>query len=119
MNLISPVQLSEQQLFSAFLSVLKGNGLTLVKLPSGTYKIITDKDASKSYTAVNGKETDDVFITRIFTVDFIDTIDVRDAVKPYVHKYGEVFALKGSSTLIVSDYAQNLIKIAKPQIIGF
>lgn len=111
-NLVTQKPLSGDALFLTFLSVLKVNGFTALKTAEGTYKIVKD---TKALTNANQQTGDqgDVFLTRVFTVNHVDPRAVRDALKPYIHKAGNIYARPDLPMVIVSDYADNMQRLTR------
>lgn len=112
-NVVSSASLSKEGVFQTFLSALRVNGLTVVPTASGAYKIVPDDIAAQDSGPVDEAREGDVLVTRVFDLKFIDPLAVQAAAKPFVFKNGRTFARKGLPLLIVTDYADNLNRIAK------
>lgn len=112
-NVVSTAEVDMEGVFQTFLSALKVNGFTIVPTSSGAYKIVPDDVAAQDAGPVDEARAGDVFVTRVFSLRFADGLAIQAAAKPFVHKNGRVFARKGMSHVIVTDYADNLNRIAK------
>ncbi|MEX0300378.1 MAG: secretin N-terminal domain-containing protein, partial [Kordiimonas sp.] len=112
-NVISSVGVTTDGVFQTFLSALKVNGFTIVPTSSGAYKVVPDEVAAQDAGPVDEDRVGDVLVTRVFPLRFADGLAVQAAAKPFVHKNGRVFARKGMQLVIVTDYADNLNRIAK------
>jgi len=112
-NVVSSAEISVEGVFQTFLSALKVNGFTLVATASGAFKVVPDELAAQEAGPVNEIGVGDNFITRVFILKYADSITVQAAMKPFVYKNGRVFARKGMPLVIITDYADNLERVAK------
>lgn len=112
-NVVSTESVSTEGVFQTFLSALRVNGFTLVPTASGAYKIVPDEIAAQDAGPVDESRKGDTLVTRVFNLRFADPLAVQAAAKPFVFKNGRVFARRGMSTVIVTDYADNLERIAQ------
>lgn len=112
-NLISSEPIRGKLLFETLLSVLKVNGMTAVPTSSGAYKITKSEKALGDSGPVNETVNGDALVTRIFTIKYTDPMTVLAAIKPFVARTGSSFAREGLPMVIVTDHADNLIRIAQ------
>ncbi len=112
-NVVSSETVTVEGVFQTFLSALKVNGFTLVPTASGAFKIVPDEIAAQDAGPVNQERSGDVLVTRVFSLKYADPLAVQAAAKPFVFKNGRVFARKGMPVVIVTDYADNLARIAQ------
>lgn len=112
-NVVSSASLSPEGVFQTFLSALRVNGLTVVPMSSGAFKIVPDDVAAQDAGPVDEERVGDQLITRVFDLKYADPLAVQAAAKPFIFKNGRTFARKGIPILIVTDYADNLERIAK------
>ncbi len=112
-NLISSEPISGELLFETLLSVLKVNGMAAVPTSSGAYKITKSElalgDASPVDKILNG----DALVTRVFKIKHTDPMTISAAIKPYVARTGSSFARAGLPMVVVTDHADNLIRISQ------
>lgn len=112
-NVVSSNGVTTEGVFQTFLSALKVNGFTIVPTSSGAYKVVPDEVAAQDAGPVDEDRVGDILVTRVFPLKFADGLSVQAAAKPFVHKNGRVFARKGMQLVIITDYADNLNRIAK------
>lgn len=112
-NVVSTEAVSVEGVFQTFLSALRVNGFTVVPTSSGAYKIVPDEVAAQDAGPVDEERAGDTLVTRVFSLRYADPLAVQAAAKPFVFKNGRVFARRGMSTVIVTDYADNLDRIAQ------
>lgn len=112
-NVVSTAEVSDEGVFQTFLSALKVNGVALVPTSSGAFKVVPDEVAAQDAGPVDEAHKGDRLITHVFTLNYADPLAVQAAIKPFTFKNGRVFARKGMPVVIVTDYADNLERIAK------
>ncbi|MFC4348036.1 type II secretion system secretin GspD [Kordiimonas lipolytica] len=112
-NVVSTEQVTIEGVFQTFLSALKVNGFTLVPTASGAFKVVPDEVAAQDAGPVDEARKGDLLITQVFTLKYADPLAVQAAIKPFSFKKGRVFARKGTPVVIVTDFADNLERIAK------
>lgn len=112
-NVVSTEEVTIEGVFQTFLSALKVNGFALVPTSSGAFKVVPDDVAAQDAGPVDEARSGDILVTRVFTLKFADPLAVQAAVKPFNHPNGRVFARKGMAVLIVTDFADNLNRIAQ------
>ncbi|MEL7028041.1 MAG: type II secretion system secretin GspD [Pseudomonadota bacterium] len=106
----SPI--SEDEVFQVFLSTLRVHGYAAIPSASGAFKIVPDETASQD-GVVAGEEPlrGDQFATEVFRLRFVSATDAVSALKPLVHRQGQVTANPRTNALIVADYAENLNRL--------
>lgn len=112
-NVVSTEAVTIEGVFQTFLSALRVNGFTLVPTSRGAYKIVPDEVAAQDAGPVDEGREGDTLVTRVFNLRYADPLAVQAAAKPFVFKNGRVFARRGMSMVIVTDYADNLARIAQ------
>lgn len=112
-NLISSEPLSGDVLFETMLSVLKVNGMSAIKSSNGSIKITKTELALTDNALVNVTAMGEQLVTRVFFIKYVDPVMVFNAVKPYVSAGGNSYARDGMPALIVTDSADNLIRISQ------
>ncbi len=112
-SIVSPTPVSPDEAYAVFQSVLASHGLTTVEDDSVT-RIVPIKDARTSGGSVlTVGDRSAGFATRLIPLRHVDAAAVVDAVSPIVSKDGSVGAYRGSNTLIISDTAANISRVAK------
>lgn len=112
-NVVSTEAVDLEGVFQTFLSALKVNGFTVVPTASGAFKVVPDEIAAQDAGPVGETRKGDTLVTRVFNLRYADPLAVQAAAKPFVFKNGRVFARRGMPVMIVTDYADNLERIAK------
>lgn len=112
-TLISSQPIKGAAFFETFLSILRVNGLTAVPMSNGAYKITKTESAMQDTGALEDTPSSDALVTRVFTIHHTDPLAVLAAIKPFVAKTGYSFARNGLPIVIVSDFGDNLLKIAQ------
>lgn len=112
-NVVSTEAVNVEGVFQTFLSALRVSGFTLVPTSSGAYKVVPDEIAAQDAGPVDESRSGDTLVTRVFNLRFADPLAVQAAARPFVFKNGRVFARRGMSMVIVTDYADNLERIAQ------
>ncbi len=112
-NLISTEPISGDLLFETLLSVLKVNGMSVVPTSSGAYKITKSDLALGDGGPVNKNATGDALVTRVFAIKYTDPMTISAAIKPYVARSGSSFARSGLPMVVVTDHADNMIRISQ------
>ena len=112
-NVVSTEAVSMEGVFQTFLSAIRVNGFTLVPTSSGAYKVVPDEVAAQDAGPVDETRAGDTLVTRVFNLRYADPLAVQAAAKPFVFQNGRVFARRGMPTVIVTDYADNLARIAQ------
>lgn len=112
-NVVSSEQVSAEGVFQTFLSALRVSGFTVVPTSSGALKIVPAEIAGQDSVPVDENSSGDLLVTRVFTLKYADGLGVQAAAKPFIDKNGRVFARKGMPVVIITDYAENLKKIAE------
>ncbi|MBE8162471.1 MAG: type II secretion system secretin GspD [Bdellovibrionaceae bacterium] len=113
-TIIAPTQITIEEAYNAFLSALALNNLTVVK--SGNfYKIRLTRDAKQDSIAVyTGKNfpNNDQLITRIIKIRYLNVDQIQKNISQLTSKMGQVNAYKKTNSLIITDYGNNISRIA-------
>jgi general secretion pathway protein D len=107
----STTPLSKQAVFEVFLSSLRVQGFAAIPAGQGIYRIVPEENAvGEAGPSGSGSSA---FVTEVFGLSNITSLDAARMVKPVTDAQGQVIANDGSNTLIVVDYAENLPRIRK------
>jgi len=113
-TIISPTQMSLQEAYDLFLTVLNVKGFTVV--PSGKVnKIVPTREAKENNlpTAFEGSGSEQ-YVTRLIPLQNVDAALLASTVlTPLVPKTSNIAAYVPSNTLIVTDSAANIERLAK------
>jgi len=114
-TIISPTQVTVEQAFAVFESVLKVKGFSLVLGPGNTYKIIPIRDVKESSidTIKDGRPSRnrDRFVTRLVPLRFIDAVTITQTIKPLISKDASLVAYAPTNTIIVTDSESNIRRL--------
>jgi len=112
-TIISKKQMSRDQVYQVFLSVLEVHGYTAI--PSGdTIKIVPDADAKHSGMPTVTDEDPgkgDEAVTRVIEVEHVTAAQLVPILRPLVPPQGHLAAYPQSNVLIISDRAHNIERL--------
>ncbi len=115
-SIISPEEITIQEAYSIFESVLEVNGFALV--PAGkAMKIIPSSEAKqKALSTVVGKrgvprQHSDQFVTQVTRLEYTDADQLSGLIRPLFSPDGHLVAYKPTNTLIMTDMKSNLFRI--------
>jgi len=114
-TIVSPTEVTLDQAFAVFESVLKVKGFSLLKGPGDTYKILPIRDIKESAldTVRGGGESPnrDRFVTRLVPLNFIDAEAITNTIKPLISKDASLVAYQPTNTIIVTDSESNIRRL--------
>jgi general secretion pathway protein D len=114
-TIVSPTEVTVDQAFAVFESVLKVKGFSLVLGPGNTYKIIPIRDVKESSidTIKDGRPSRnrDRFVTRLVPLRFIDATTITQTIKPLISKDASLVAYAATNTIIVTDSESNIRRL--------
>jgi len=114
-TIVSPTQVTVDQAFAVFESVLKVKGFSLVLGPGDTYKIIPIRDVKESSidTIKDGRPSRnrDRFVTRLVPLRYIDAAGITQTIKPLISKDASLVAYAPTNTIIVTDSESNIRRL--------
>lgn len=107
-----PEKVSVQEAYSAFLSILETNGMTVV--PSGKFlKIIETPGAASQGTPVMGPATpvpaEDRYVTRLYRLSHLDSEQVSAVLAKFKTKDGDIST--SGNLLIITDTGTNIRRL--------
>lgn len=103
--------LSKSEYFEVFLSTLRANGLVAIPI-SGGYRIQPVEGAASQPTRVSSRGASrNQFVTEIFRLRNIDATGAVETLRPLVSSQGSLTANKGSNSIVVADFADNVSRV--------
>lgn len=99
--------LGRTELFEVFLSTLRANGLVVTPTGSGAYRISPAGGAAQGPSTVGNER----FSTEVFQLRNIDAASAAETIRPLVGAQGQVLANPAGNSLVVADFADNLVRI--------
>lgn len=114
-TIVSPTEVTVEQAFAVFESVLKVKGFSLVLGPGETYKILPIRDIKESSvdTIKDNRPSPnrDRFVTRLVPLRFIDAEAITQTIKPLISKDASLVAYEATNTIIVTDSESNIRRL--------
>ena len=113
-TLISNKPVTKTKALDSFSTALRTSGFALVET-NGIYRVVTQADAklvSTSVTTGKGKQEGDQIITRVFKLNYESANSLLPVLRPLVSPNNTINAYPGNNTIVVTDYASNIQRIA-------
>jgi len=113
-NLISNKPVTKAKALDSFSTALRTAGFALVEV-NGVYRVVTQADAKLVSTAVSTgktKQEGDQIITRVFKLNYESANNLLPVLRPLVSPNNTINAYPGNNTIVVTDYASNIQRIA-------
>ncbi|MET0333604.1 MAG: type II secretion system secretin GspD [Rhizobacter sp.] len=114
-TLYSEEPLSPREAYLNFLAALRGLGFTVVE-SGGLFKVVPEADAKLQSSTVSvgavSRQGDQV-LTQIFKLSHENANNLVPVLRPLISPNNTINANPGNNTLVVTDYADNLARIAK------
>jgi len=112
-TIIAPTQLSIEESFSLFTSVLSIKGYTIIASGPQTYKIIPSSMAKQEGIIPTDKEiiVNEQYIMKLIETQHIEAQDTLQFLRPIVSRDGHISAFGPSNLILVVDSGINIEKI--------
>lgn len=114
-TIVSPSEVSVDEAYAVFESVLKIKGFTAVPGPGGVLKIVPIRDAKESsIDTIRGDRQSpnrDNFVTRLVPLLYIDAEAITNTIKPLVSKDASMVAYVPTNTIIITDTEANIRRL--------
>ncbi|WP_320420959.1 type II secretion system secretin GspD [Roseateles agri] len=116
-TLYSEQQVSVQEAYLNYLAALRTLGFTVVE-SGGLYKVVPEADAKLQTGTVTVDEGNraprgDQVITQIFRVNHENANNLVAVLRPLISPNNTINANPGNNSLVITDYAENLQRLAK------
>ncbi|MBV1882938.1 MAG: type II secretion system secretin GspD [Pseudomonadales bacterium] len=111
-TVISTTNLSEEEVFELFQSVLNVHGYAAV--PSGSVLKVVPNTGAKQDTIRFAKDSDsrgEELITQVIAVKNTPAVELVPILRPMVPQYGHLAGVASANALIISDHAENIKRI--------
>ncbi len=116
-TVISPTKIPVDEVYKVFESILEVKGFTAI--PAGkVIKIVPARVAKQSPVSISiGKEAEkipfeDRIITQLIPLEYADASQILSLLSPLVSPHGNITVYSPTNTLICTDFASNMKKIA-------
>lgn len=113
-TLISNKPVTKSKVLDSFSTALRTSGFALVET-NGIYRVVTQVDAKLVSTSVatgKGKQEGDQIITRVFKLNYESANSLLPVLRPLVSPSNTINAYPGNNTIVVTDFASNIQRIA-------
>lgn len=111
-TVVSERPLSTSEYFETFLSTLRANGYVAVPTSNGAFRIQPIEGAATQPSRVGAAGANrNAFVTEIIRLRSIDASQALDSVRGLVSAQGSVTANRGSNSLVVVDFADNVRRV--------
>lgn len=116
-SVISSKPINKASAYQVFLSALRAQGYTVVE-SGNAYRIVPEADAKFNATPTIGTERQNSqpserLVTQVFQLRNESAAQVVPAIRPLVGPNNAVTAVPGNNTIVITDYADNLRRIAR------
>ncbi|MDH4217084.1 MAG: type II secretion system secretin GspD, partial [Gallionella sp.] len=112
-NLVSDKPLTKAQAFQLLTSVLRMQGYTVVTGP-GYSKVVPEADAKlQSGPIQRGALRGDQIATQVFHLNYESASNMAMVLRPLIPPNNTINANPGNNTLIITDYAENLLRLGR------
>jgi len=112
-NLVSEKPLTKAQAFHLLTSVLRLHGYTVVT-GNGYAKVVPEADAKlQSGPIQNGIVRGDQIATQVFRLNHESAANLVTVLRPLISPNNTINANPGNNTLVITDYADNLLRLGK------
>lgn len=112
-NLVSEKPLSKTKVFDLLASTLRLQGYALVR-GDGFVKVVPEADAKLQLAPIRAEGVrGDQIATQIFSLNYESATNILAVLRPLISPNNTINANPGNNTLVVTDYAANLQRLAK------
>ncbi len=114
MNIISQTPVSKDVAYQILLSALRVHGFAAVE-ERGVVKIVPEQDAKTAGTVIDrGTQlSGDRIVTQVFQLQNESAAQLATVLRPLVAPNNFIGAYPGNNTLVITDYAENVKRIAR------
>ncbi|MBX3603952.1 MAG: type II secretion system secretin GspD [Piscinibacter sp.] len=114
-TLFSEQAISPREAYLNYLAALRGLGFTVVEV-GGLFKVVPEADAKLQTGTVAIGETNrrgDQILTQIFRLNHENANNLVPVLRPLISPNNTINANPGNNSLVITDYADNLQRIAR------
>ena len=114
MNIISQAPVTKELAYQILLSALRVHGYAAIE-ERGVVKIVPEADAKTSGTVIERgtQVSGDRIVTQVFALQNENAGQLATVLRPLVAPNNFIGAYPGNNTLVITDYAENVKRIAK------
>ncbi|MFO0759918.1 MAG: type II secretion system secretin GspD [Byssovorax sp.] len=112
----SPEKVSAAEAYSAFLSILDTNGMTVI--PHGRFLKIIEapgvvQDTTEIYGTASPVPNEDRYITRLYRLSHIDATEASNVLSKFKTKEGDITVYPASNLLIITETGSNIQRMLR------
>ncbi len=115
-NLISQTPVTRQEAYNTLLAALRLQGFTIVEA-GGVARVLPENDAKTQAAAVDPKRAMDggggQILTQVFKLNYESATNLVPVLRPLITPNNTIAAYPNNNTLVITDYADNLKRIAR------
>ena len=112
-NLVSEKPLTKGQAFQLLTSILRLHGYTVVT-GNGYTKVVPEADGKLQAGPIQGGAVrGDQIATQVFRLNYESSANLATVLRPLISPNNTINANPGNNTLVVTDYADNLLRLGK------
>lgn len=114
-NLVTEQPLTKAKTMDALSTALRLQGFAIVEA-NGTWRVLTEADARLQGTTINTGKTKlegDQIITQVFKLNYESANNLIPVLRPLISPNNSINAYPGNNTIVITDYASNIQRIAK------
>jgi general secretion pathway protein D len=116
-NIVSAKPLPREFVYEVFLSALRLQGFAAIE-DRGIVRIVPESDAKLQAGSMTGPQdksraTGDLIQTEVFTLHYESALQLVPVLRPLIAPNNSITAYQNSNTLVITDYANNLQRLAK------
>jgi general secretion pathway protein D len=115
LNIVTSKPVTAEEAYQIMLSALRMQGYSVIE-ERGIIKVVPEAEAKMHSVPVNrsrGKLTGEQMVTHVFHIKNESATQLLTVVRPLVSPNNSVTAYANNNTIIVTDYAENVARIAK------
>jgi general secretion pathway protein D len=119
LTLVTERPVTRQRAFEELLSALRLQGFTLVESsePGGVARVLPEADAKlqggRVVTPSTGAPRGDQVVTQVFRLQYESATNLVPVLRPLIAPNNTISAYPANNTLVITDYAENLRRLAR------
>ncbi len=111
-TVLAQQSMSERELMDVFMSTLRVNGFVAVPSAGGAYRIVpADVAAREPYASNDGQNTENTYVSQVFSLRFADAESVANAIRPVLSERGQATVNRRGNSLVVVDFGSTLSRV--------
>ncbi|MEZ0194160.1 type II secretion system secretin GspD [Pseudomonas qingdaonensis] len=112
LTLVSEGEVPATRAYAMLLAALRMQGISVVDV-GGVSQVVPEADAKLLGGPINSKDAGTGMLTRTFRLQYENAVNVIPVLRPIVSPNNPINAYPGNNTVVVTDYAENLERVAR------